>query len=69
MVSVSCALADAIIALGLQNVYNTRLKWTDTVQIKSLMDVKNKPEQGCQSGPVLKLDEPGLIFFFRGKQT
>lgn len=58
----SCALADTIIASGLQNAYNLNQIWTDTVKIKTLLDMKNKPEQGYQSGPLLKLDEPELIF-------
>lgn len=38
-------------------------------KIKTLLDIKNKPEQGHQSGPLLKLDEPEWIFFFRGRHT
>lgn len=65
----SCALADTITASGLQNAYNSSQIWTDTVKIKTLLDIKNKPEQGHESGPLLKLDEPELIFFFRGRHT
>lgn len=58
----SCALADTITASGLQNAYNSSQIWTDTVKIKTLLDIKNKPEQGHESGPLLKLDEPESIF-------
>lgn len=62
LVSMSCALAGAITESGLHNVHNSNQIWTDTVKIKTLLDIKSKIEKGNQSGPLLKLDEPELIF-------
>lgn len=44
LVSMSCALAGAITESGLHNVHNSNQIWTDTVKIKTLLDIKSKIE-------------------------
>lgn len=48
----SWALADTIAATGLQKAYNSSHIGTDIIKIKVLLNIKNKPEQGHQSGPL-----------------
>lgn len=48
----SWALADTFVARVLQKADNSSHIWTGTVEIKVLLNIKKKPEQGHQSGPL-----------------